>query len=73
MGEDEVVEFSDFQIKNEQTVMEGHYVIRDLTLTYAPVRTLLKFASKFFSNDVFDLTPQGKVNFLISGRFYLIF
>ena len=47
MGEDEVVEFSDFQIKNEQTVMEGHYVIRDLTLTYAPVRTLLKFASKF--------------------------
>ena len=37
MGEDEIVEFNSFQIKNDQTVMDEHYVIRDLTLTYIPV------------------------------------
>ena len=37
MGEDEIVEFSSFQIQNDQTVQDEHYVIRDLTLTYTPV------------------------------------
>ena len=37
MGEDEVVEFGSFQIKNIQTVMEDHYITRELLLTYIMV------------------------------------
>jgi len=37
MGEDEVVEFGSFQIKNVQTVMDDHYITRDLVLTYIMV------------------------------------